>query len=52
MWRGYEVSGMILLFNLQVAMQLGCCKDMSVHVSTSTSYNFNASMPGVWKLWG
>jgi len=25
--------------------------DMSVHVSTYTNYDFNASTPVVWKLW-
>jgi hypothetical protein len=26
-------------------------KDMSVHVSTCTTYDFNALMPVVWKVW-
>jgi hypothetical protein len=26
-------------------------KDLTVHVSTRTPYNFNALMPAVWKLW-
>jgi len=28
-----------------------CVTDMSVHVSTCTSYNFSALTPIVWKLW-
>jgi len=28
-----------------------CSKDMSVHVLTCTSYNFNALKPVLWKLW-
>jgi len=32
-------------------MQLDRSKDMSVHVSTCTSYDFNALTPVVWKLW-
>jgi len=41
---------MILLCDLKGAMQLGCSKDMSVHVSTCTCYDFNTLMPVVWKL--
>jgi hypothetical protein len=32
-------------------MQLDLNKDMSVHVSTCTSQDFNILMPVVWKLW-
>jgi len=49
-WYGCEVPGMILLCDLQGAMQLDCSKHMSVHVSTCASYNFNALPPVVWKL--
>jgi hypothetical protein len=41
-WCGYEVAGMILLHDLKGAMSLDCSKDMSVHVSTCTSYDFIA----------
>jgi hypothetical protein len=43
---GYE-----LLRLLKGAMTLGRSKDMSMHVSTCTSYDFKALMPVVWKLW-
>jgi len=33
------------------AMPRDRSKDMSVHVSTRSSYDFNASTPVVWKLW-
>jgi len=32
-------------------MRLDYSKDMSVHVLTCTSYDFNALTPDVWKLW-
>jgi len=32
-------------------MRIDSCKDMSVSVSTCTSYYFNALTPDVWKLW-
>jgi len=32
-------------------MGLDHSKDVSVHVSTCISYNFNALTPVVWKLW-
>jgi hypothetical protein len=44
-WFGYEVPGIILLRDLQGAMLLDHSKDMSMHVSTCTSYNFNALTP-------
>jgi len=50
-WCGYEVPGTILLHNLKGAMQLDRTKDMSLHVSTCTSYYFNTLMPVVCKLW-
>jgi len=41
-WSAYEVPITILLHNLKGPMQLDYSKDnMSVHVSTCTSYNFN-----------
>jgi hypothetical protein len=46
---GYEAVVMILQCDLKEAMQLDCCKDMPVHVSTCTSYDFSALMPVVWK---
>jgi hypothetical protein len=48
MWCDYEVPEMILLSSLKGAMQLDCNKNMTLHVSTFTSYNFNALMPDVW----
>jgi hypothetical protein len=33
---------MVLLYDLKGTMQLDCSKDMSVHMSTCTSYNFGA----------
>jgi hypothetical protein len=50
-WCGYEVPGMILLRDFKAAMPLDRIKDMSVHVSTCISYDFNALTPVVWKLW-
>jgi hypothetical protein len=47
----YEAPGMILLCNSRGAMWLDCSKNMCVHVSTCTSYDFNSRMPVVWKLW-
>jgi len=32
-------------------MQLDCSNDMPVHISVCTSYDLNALMPVVWKLW-
>jgi len=40
-WSGYEVHGMILFHDLKEAMQLGHSKDMSVHDSAYTSYDFS-----------
>jgi len=42
---------MILLLGLKGAMRLDRSKDMSLHVSTCTSYDFNALKPVVWKMW-
>jgi len=42
---------MILLCNLQGAMRLDCNKDMSVCVSTCTSYDSKELTPVVQKLW-
>jgi hypothetical protein len=50
-WCGYEVPGIILLHNLKGALLLDCSKDISVHVSACTSYDFSALMPVVWHLW-
>jgi hypothetical protein len=49
-WCGYEVQGMTLLHDLEGAMQLDHITDMSVHISTGTSYYINALMPFVWKV--
>jgi hypothetical protein len=51
MWCGYEVVGTILLRDLIGAMRLFLRKDISVYVSTCTSYDFKALTPVVWKLW-
>jgi len=40
---GYEVPGIVLLHD--------CSKDMSVHISTYTIYDFSALTQVVWKLW-
>jgi len=42
---------MISLRDLKGTMRLDLSKDMSVHVSNSTSYDLNALTPVVWKLW-
>jgi len=47
----HEVPEMILLRDLKGAMRLDLSEDMSVHVSTCTSYDFSALTPVVWKLW-
>jgi hypothetical protein len=47
----YEVPGMILLRDLGGGGILIDHKDMSVHVSTCTSYDINALTPVVWNLW-
>jgi len=47
----YEVPGMVLLCYLKGVVRLDRSKDMSVHVSTCTSYDLNAFKPVVWKLW-
>jgi hypothetical protein len=49
-WCDYEAPGMILLCDLKGAIQLDCSENMSVHVSTCTTYDFSALMPVVWKL--
>jgi hypothetical protein len=46
-----KVPGIILLRYFKGAMRLDRSKDMSVHVSTCTSYDFNALTSVVWKLW-
>jgi len=45
----HEVPGMILLHDLQGAMQLDHSKDMYMHVSTCTSYDLNTLTPAMWK---
>jgi hypothetical protein len=50
-WCGYDVPGTNLLHDLKGAMPLDRSEDTSVHVSTCTSYYFNALTPFVWKLW-
>jgi len=42
---------MILLPYLKGAVRLDHSNDMSVRVSTCTSYDFNALASVVWKLW-
>jgi hypothetical protein len=42
-----EVAGMVLMRDLKRDIRLRRSKDMSVHVSTCTSYDFNVLMPGV-----
>jgi hypothetical protein len=49
-WYGYEVPGMILLRFLKGTMPLDHRKDMSLDVSAYTGYDFNTSVPVVWKL--
>jgi len=44
-WYSYEVTGMILLRDLHGIMRLHRRRDMSVHVSTYISYDFNALIP-------
>jgi len=41
----------ILLRYLKGARKLDRSKVMSVHVSTCTSYDFNALTPVIWKSW-
>jgi hypothetical protein len=48
---GYEVPEIISLGGLNRAIQLDRSKDMSVHVSTCTSYDFNELASVAWKLW-
>jgi hypothetical protein len=43
----YGVLGMILLHDLKGVAQFDCTKNMSVHVSISTSYDFDTLMPVV-----
>jgi len=47
----YKVPRMILLRDLNGGVCLECSRDMSVHVSTYTSNDFNTLTPVVWKLW-
>jgi hypothetical protein len=47
---GYEVPGMILLRHLKGAMPLDRSKDMSTHVLTCITYDFNTLTPVLWKL--
>jgi hypothetical protein len=49
-WCGYEVPRITFLHDLEGAMWLDHSKDMSAHVSTCISYDFNVLMPVVWKL--
>jgi hypothetical protein len=44
-------SWMILLYVLEGAMWFDRSNDMSVHVSSCTSYIVRALTPVVWKLW-
>jgi hypothetical protein len=47
---GYEVPGLSLLRYLKGTMLLDSTKDMSMHVSTCTIYDFCALAPVMWKL--
>jgi len=42
---------MILLRDLKGVMRLDRSKDMSMHVSTCTSYDFSALTPVMCELW-
>jgi hypothetical protein len=44
---GYEVPGIILLRVLKGALRFDRGKDMSVHISTCTSYDFNTLTTGI-----
>jgi hypothetical protein len=48
---GYEVPGMILFCNLQIAMRFDSSKYMSVCVSSCSSYDLNTLTAVVCKLW-
>jgi hypothetical protein len=50
-WCVYEFPGMILLRDLKGATSLAPNRDMSVRISTCTSYDLNSLMPVMWKLW-
>jgi hypothetical protein len=45
---GYNVPGML---DLKGALLLDGSKDMSIRVSTCTSYDLNSLKAAVWKLW-
>jgi len=47
----YEFPELVLMLDLKGVMRHERSKDMSVHVSTCTSYDFNALTPVVRKLW-
>jgi len=49
-WCGYEISGIILLYNIKGAMQLDHSKDMSVHISTGTTYELSHHKMSDWFL--
>jgi len=42
---------MILLRDLKGAMRLNRNKDLSMHVSTCTNFDFSALMHVLWNLW-
>jgi len=48
---GCEVLGRIILHDLKESVCFDHSKDMSVHVSICASYDFNALVHFVWKLW-
>jgi len=50
-WCDYEVPGMILFPDLKEALCLDRNKDMTTHVSTRASYDFNPLTSVVLKLW-
>jgi hypothetical protein len=45
---GYEVPGIVLLRDFTGSMRFDRSKDMSVHVTTCTSYDFNADKTHVF----
>jgi hypothetical protein len=50
-WCGNKVPGMILLHHFKKAKRFDHSKDIPVHVSTCTSYDFKALLLVVWKFW-
>jgi hypothetical protein len=46
-WYGYEVPGMILMLDFKRTMRLDRSKDIYVHDSACTTYNFNACINAI-----